>query len=448
MNTNTKTELAAVTATQSAVDAMAVVTLSPEKYAAEVYQPFNERLAAAIEGVKAIDYDIKTTAGMAVAVKARATFRDLRTEADNERKERKAPITKIGKLLESHFDMVEERARPLEALFDADIQAEVERKEAEKAAKIAAERARTEAIQAMIQKIRSEPVSLAGKTADEIAAWLDAENPDKDFDFMEFSDAAADAIAESLIIIRNMLSKAQAAEAAALAAEEARLAEAARIEQERATLAAQRAENERIANEQAAERQRLANLAAAQEAGATRIREKAAGNLKAEQDALAEQMRIQREAAAEQQRQLEAKQAEFEAQRAAFAREQEEARKRAEDAAKMEVDHAEALEMNASHDALAAWREQQHLDSLAQDDAAADLARCTATAQAMLTNGRSLVQADADPMQFSVGAYMDAGLDESELTDDDITELGAQCGMDKPALIVRLRKYIADSEAA
>lgn len=48
----------------------------------------------------------------------------------------------------------------------------------------------------------------------------------------------------------------------------------------------------------------------------------------------------------------------------------------------------------------------------------------------------------------SLIAYAETHRDESELTDDEITEWGAECGMDKPALIVRLRKYIADSEAA
>jgi hypothetical protein len=72
-------------------------------------------------------------------------------------------------------------------------------------------------------------------------------------------------------------------------------------------------------------------------------------------------------------------------------------------------------------------------------DAAADLARCNATVASLLADAR---QAD------SLAAYHDAGLDDPEVTDDEITEQGAEWGLDKPALIVRLRKCIADSEAA
>lgn len=75
-------------------------------------------------------------------------------------------------------------------------------------------------------------------------------------------------------------------------------------------------------------------------------------------------------------------------------------------------------------------------------DAAADLARCNANVANLLADARD------SALTFSVKAYMDAGLDDPEVTDKEITEQGAEWGLDKPALIVRLRKYIADSEAA
>lgn len=45
-------------------------------------------------------------------------------------------------------------------------------------------------------------------------------------------------------------------------------------------------------------------------------------------------------------------------------------------------------------------------------------------------------------------AFIDANFDSPEVTDDEITDWGAEMGLDKPALIVRLRKYIADVEVA
>lgn len=248
----------------------------------------------------------------------------------------------------------EARLQGLRDVFD-------EQAETEKQAKIAAERARTDAIQAMIRKIQGQPLTLAGKSAADIAAWFDAENPDRDFDFMEFSDAAADAIAESLIVIRGMLDKARAAERIAAEAEAARIAEAERIAAEKIALVAERVENARIAAEQAAERQRLADAAAAQEAEAKKVREQAEAAAKAETARLAQiaadqQAAFDKQAAemaaasrklAEQQAAADARDAAAEAatkaaEAAAIAREQ--------DDASREADHGPALMMNAEFD--------------------------------------------------------------------------------------------------
>jgi hypothetical protein len=417
-----QTELAAIAATQSAVDAMAVVTLSPEKYAAEVYEPFKTKLVSAIDSVRAVDYDITTTAGMATAVKCRALFRDMRIAADKERKARKEPITKIGKLLESGFDLVEERITPLELMFDADIDAENARKEVEKAAKIAAERARTEAIDAMILKIACQPATLAGKASVEIQAWLDAENPDKDFDFMEFSDKAADAIAESLIVINEMLGKVRESEAAALAAEESRVAELARLEAQRVENARVAAENERIANEQAKERQRLAALAAAQALAAKELADKAAANLKAERDAQELAMRLDREkAAAEQAKanaEIKAAQEALAASQAAHAA----ALAKQAAAVQYESDHAEALAMNAEFDAALARIPEVTPEPFA------DLARCTAMATQHLADALHSDHADA--------------LDElAELTNEEIIAFGAEVGLPVGELVERLERF-------
>lgn len=263
---------------------------------------------------------------------------------------------------------------------------------AEKAAKIAAERARTDAIQACLQNIRDFPLQAVGKSSQEISNMIGilvASEPGAAFEeFIEQAKVARHealdklAAAETAQRAVEIEAESQRQEAARVAAEaeEARKAEAKRAADEAATVAAQRVENERVANEQAAERQRLADQEAANALAAKKLADKIAANLKADQDALAEQVRLQREAAAEQQRQLAAQQAEIDAKRAAFAREQEEAAARVEAAAKMEADHADALEMNAALDAAIARIEP--VEKFASDD----LTRCNATVASLLAD--------------------------------------------------------------
>lgn len=454
MNATTSIELSNVESTEAG--ALALITLSPEKYAAEVYQPFKATLASAIDSVRAVEYDITTTAGMASAIKCRALFRDMRVAADKERKARKEPITKIGKLLESGFDQVEERIAPLELMFDAEITTENARKEAEKAAKIAAERQRTEAIQADIETISDLVFDVAGKDAAAIGAAIDqaaqiivtAER------FAEFTDDATDVIASTIEKLSVMRDAALASEQAAHAAEQARIAESARLEAERAELARLRADAERIANEQAAERQRLADLAAAQELAAKQLRDKAAANLQAERDAQAEQMRIERErVAAEQAKaaaEIKAQQDKLAEQQAAADARDAAALAAQQDAKRRDDDHGPALEMNAMFDAaiVACARFPEVLAEQAREEAEinADLARCTETAQAMLTNGRSLVQ----PESYSErDAMIDAadGMD-SEPTDIEIIDVYVEnFGGTRSQAVARLLAFAGDEVA-
>lgn len=301
--------------------------------------------------------------------------------------------------------------------------------QARKDALIAAERARVEAIQADIERLRAITPKLIGKSADDLAfALRDMQSMKvEESRFAEFTEAAGRVVADVIASIEGMHAAAVEREAAALAAEQARIAEAARLEAEKVELAKQRAENERIANEQAAERQRLANLAAAQEAERVRIAEQAAANLRQEREAQEEAMRIDREKQAAAQAEIDRARNELAEQQAthaaAIARQQADAQR--------DHDHAEALADNATFDAAMTRLAAVDTPTFTQPD----LARCNG----MVATAR----ADA-----SLAAYHDAGLDDPELTDEEITAWGAEVGLDKPALIVRLRKYIADSEAA
>jgi hypothetical protein len=75
-----------------------LITIEPAKYVELVFEPFAKRLSDAKTLAAAAEFDVTTTAGMAVAVKHRATFREIRVASEKARKERKAPILEIGKL--------------------------------------------------------------------------------------------------------------------------------------------------------------------------------------------------------------------------------------------------------------------------------------------------------------------------------------------------------------
>lgn len=341
-----------VTHPQTEVGALALITLKPERYAAEVYQPFKTRLVAAIESMRAIDYDITTTKGMDEAKQARRLLADIRIDANKERMARKAPITQIGKLLESHYDAVEESVKPLECLFDDDIKNEEARKEAIKLAKQAEEAARIQAIAdriSAISKLALKTTRMTAAQITEVIAELEAIQIDESFDqFKQNAQTAWDDAKAALDAAHLAATEAEAeTERVRLAKEE----ETRKAIKEREELEAQRKEQARIAAEQqraavelAAQQKTHADAVAAQEAIAAEQRRKADENLRA--DAAAHTKRLQDEAD-DLARQHAAAMRKLEDERAAFKAEQDAAQKIKDDAAKLESDHIEALGMNA-----------------------------------------------------------------------------------------------------
>lgn len=136
----------------------ALATINPEQYVAAVYEPFKSRVSKAIESVKDLKYDITTTAGMEDARKARAMFREIRIDADKERKARKEPLLVIGRLLESVNNAIADEVEPYEAKFDADIKAEEKRKDDIKAEEVRKEAERVAAIEAKVNEIKNAPI--------------------------------------------------------------------------------------------------------------------------------------------------------------------------------------------------------------------------------------------------------------------------------------------------
>jgi hypothetical protein len=244
-----------------------IISIDPKQYVAAVYAPFRARLDAAKEDADKIEsVDATTKEGMAVAVKHRAVFRAIRTDAEKARVQRKAPILEISRLIDGRYKEIESEILAFENTFDAAIKAEEARKQAEKDAEIRKERERIEAEQAAIKKAEEERMAaeraeLARQQAELAAAQKAAQEK-----------IEADARAARLKIEAEERAARLAREEAdrvarqAREAEEAKQREAAREEQrkldERA--ATMRAEQQRLADEQA-------KLAAAKLAEAVRI---------------------------------------------------------------------------------------------------------------------------------------------------------------------------------
>ena len=94
-----------------------LITLDPAKYVAEVFKPFNDKLAVLKLEADTITPDASTTAGMDVCIKYRAAFRDdVRIAGEKARADRKAPILQIGKLLDTLSDVQETQ---LNKVFEA-----------------------------------------------------------------------------------------------------------------------------------------------------------------------------------------------------------------------------------------------------------------------------------------------------------------------------------------
>lgn len=300
----------------------AIITLDPTSYVAAVYAPFREKLDAAKAEADKAEFDITTTAGMEIAKKHRAVFRDeFRLAIEKARAERKAPILEIGRLLDGRAKEITAEVAPYEKRFDDAIKAEEQRKADIKAAKEEAERQRVAKVREAIDFIRAFATNAVGMAADKMAAMLETlEAEEISLErYQEFAGEAELVKAATVLKLSAMLESQQLHEA-----EQQRLAE------ERAELDRQRAEQ--------AERERLAAEARAAEEA----------RLRAEREAHEAELRRQTEAQeaelAAQRAELQRQQDELNAARAEQERKEREAREAAEaaDRAKQEAEEAAA----------------------------------------------------------------------------------------------------------
>lgn len=375
-----------------------LITIEPKEYVQQVFAPFKTKLAAAIEADASVEFDITTTAGMAIAVKRRAVFRDdIRIATEAARKERKAPILEIGKLLDEKAKEIFAAAAPFETKYDEAITTEIRRKEAIKIEQRRVEEERQAKIQASIDSIKAVALQVAGKPSAEI----DAASVALDFreiTLEEFADRTGEAT-QAKILTLEKLSEMQDE---ALAREQEAIRAAAQLE-------ADRVERERVAEANRVESERLAKLAreiderdaAARAEEEQRNRAAAAARAAADQEAADRRAAEDARAAAERaaaQKILDDQAAALRAQQEAAdkvareAREAEESKAAAERAEAERVEREEREAEQARLDAEAAERRRVEQE---EADAARSAAEAAHAAEQKLRNAAPLLLAAA-----------------------------------------------------
>jgi colicin import membrane protein len=205
------------------------------KYEIQKYKATEAVLADLRKKYENTVFDVASTKGMVEARKARAEIRDWRVDLEKERQSFKAVLIKRGRDIDSEAKRLTAELVKLEDPIDLQIQAEENRKEAEKAAKVEAERVRVAQIQEWIGDIRNLVVQAANKTSKEISSLLEGLKAAVEIgeDFQEFRQEAQEAKETVITLLESLY-------ADTVAKEE----EQARIVAERAELARLRAEQE------------------------------------------------------------------------------------------------------------------------------------------------------------------------------------------------------------
>ncbi|MEL6236965.1 MAG: hypothetical protein AAFO57_00360 [Pseudomonadota bacterium] len=312
----------------------AIITLDPQSYVAAIYAPFREKLDAAKKAADEATFDVTTTAGMEVAKKHRAVFRDeFRLAIEKARTERKAPILEIGRLLDGKAKEIAAEVEPYEKRFDDAIKAEERRKDAEKQAKLAAEKARVDGIRKLIDEIKTCPTECVGQSAAAIQGAIN-ELSAHEITLEEFMEFAGEADQAKCVALGKMQD--------ALTAQQSHEAEQARLAAEREALAKERAEAAERERQAAAER-------AAQEARDRAERERVEAEQRAAQEKAEALMRAEREA-------HERRMAE---ERAALAREQAAVAAQRAEAERIERERLAAIEAEAQSKREAAEAEER-----------------------------------------------------------------------------------------
>ena len=211
------------------------------------YSPVDAALAELRARYANVVFPVDTKDGMKDAKEVRQKLVKLRTGLEAKRKEIKEPALRRAQAIDAEAKMITAAIKAIEDPIDAQIKAEEQRIEAEKAAKAA----KLAEIREKIDGIRALPLVLAGACSEDIAAEkeaLEAFTPLEEV-FGELVEDCKAAMAEAIASLSDLHARVMAQEAAAalVEAERQRLAEV-----ERAAAAALAAEREALAAERAA----------------------------------------------------------------------------------------------------------------------------------------------------------------------------------------------------
>jgi len=319
-----------------------------ERAAGEIaeYSKTEAGLAELRSRLKDVSYELTTTKGMALAKADRAEVRTLRTSLEAKRKEIKAPALEHCRLIDAEAARITAELLKLEKPIDDQIKAEESRKEAERIAKEASERARILAITERIAGIR-QYVELAAscRTAERIQSLKDKLAEIKIEGFEEFEAEAEQVLKQTAAKVDELLTAKleQEAEQARIKAEQAAAAAAFKAEREAfaAEQAKAKAEADRLAAEHAAKAAAEAAQKAAAQAEFDAQRTALAAEAAAKQAEFEAKTKRQNDALAAERQKMAAEKAAFEAQVA-------EAKEKEEKEAKALADIAQAaIEMEA-----------------------------------------------------------------------------------------------------
>ncbi|TCG09312.1 hypothetical protein BZM27_05790 [Paraburkholderia steynii] len=220
-------------------------------------------------------------------------------------------------------------------------------REAEKAAKAAAEKQRVDGIRAKIDQIKDSIVFAMGKSAAEIQGAID-ELSTHEITLEEFAELAGEAEMSKVAALAKLCE--------ALIAQQAHEAAQAKLAEERAALEAER-------RAQAERDRQIAQARALDEQLAREAREREAARVKAEQDKAAAELRAEQEAHAKQVREHQAEmarqQAEIDAER----------QRQADEAARVEREKQEAIAAEAARVAAEERRKKEEADAAARAEA-------------------------------------------------------------------------------
>jgi colicin import membrane protein len=317
--------------------------------------------------LKGVVYDVKTPQGMRDAIAGRALARTPRLEVERIRKAAKAPVLELGRNIDARAKRISEQLVALEDPIDDQIKVEEQRKEAEKAAKLEAERQRIATIQERIADVLACPGEMVGKPAAEIFELLErmrALPPASAEYYAEFQAQADQAKADTIEKLQALHAAAEKheAEQAQLLAERVELDRLRREDQERRAIQAQA---DAVAREQAeraaAEERRKADEAAAAERARLREEEERQARERREREDSERRAREEEERIAAEQRGREmaeaARQREAEAAKLAAERAEFERRKREQAERELEEQLAKVTLVDAAQDAVQLLRD-------------------------------------------------------------------------------------------